>query len=441
MGTIILIIIAVMEAALSVYCIVTKSEQKKVRSWVRIVMFAEFIIFTLLSVIQWGFKWMPLAAVLLILAMAGGVSLMRSKEQKKEFRAVPVVLRAIAALLIFVIAATPVLVFPQYKLPKVTGNYKVGTVVYTYTDSNRIDAFHPSSGNRRVNVEFWYPSDTAGRYPLVVFSHGAFGLKASNTSTFKELASNGYVVCSIDHPYHSLYTKGADGKSVMVDRAFLQEVIDVNNNVYDEKARFEIESRWMKVRTEDMNFVLDTILTNAKDSSSDRVYQLVDTSRLGLLGHSLGGAASAELGRERRDIAAVVSLDADLLGEEVGVVNGKPVFNHEPYPVPLLNIYSETMKALIADITDPDILREFEFIATSPKVHNIYIPGTNHMSVTDLPLVSPLLVNVINGMVKKAAGKQDADSYKVIGNMNDTVLKFFDCHLKGEGSFSEGLSN
>jgi predicted dienelactone hydrolase len=37
---------------------------------------------------------------------------------------------------------------------------------------------------------------------VVVFSHGAFGVRNSNTTTFLELASRGFIVASIDHPYH-----------------------------------------------------------------------------------------------------------------------------------------------------------------------------------------------------------------------------------------------
>jgi hypothetical protein len=59
-------------------------------------------------------------------------------------------------------------------------------------------------------------------------------VKASNTSTFLELASDGYVVCSIDHPYHSLYAVGAGGHLVTVDPSFLQEVMGANNGKYDE---------------------------------------------------------------------------------------------------------------------------------------------------------------------------------------------------------------
>ena len=57
MGTIILIIAFVIEAAFATYCIITKSNQQKVRSFVRIGAFAAFVLFTLVSVIQWGFRW------------------------------------------------------------------------------------------------------------------------------------------------------------------------------------------------------------------------------------------------------------------------------------------------------------------------------------------------------------------------------------------------
>ena len=137
-------------------------------------------------------------------------------------------------LLLVFIVLIPALIFPQYTPPRVTGKHAVATVNYTYTDKSRIETFTNTGENRKVNVEFWYPKDAGGTYPLVVFSHGAFGMKISNTSTFMELASNGYVVCSIDHPYHSLFTIGADGHLITVDQSFLQEYMDVNNGKYDE---------------------------------------------------------------------------------------------------------------------------------------------------------------------------------------------------------------
>ena len=114
-----------------------------------------------------------------------------------------------------------------------------------------------------MNVEFWYPSDGGGKYPLVVFSHGALGIKASNTSAFIELASNGYVVCSIDHPYQALFTRGGDGRMVTVDPGFYQEIVGINNGKYTEAETFRIWQEWLGLRTADINFVLDTVKAEA----------------------------------------------------------------------------------------------------------------------------------------------------------------------------------
>ncbi|MGE5630688.1 MAG: hypothetical protein ACM3TR_06255 [Caulobacteraceae bacterium] len=223
----------------------------------------------------------------------------------------------------------------------------------------------------------------------------------------------------------------------LADKTFLQEVIDANNGVYDEATVYKLERKWLKLRTDDMNFVLDTIIRNAGGKSSGRVYQLIDTGKIGLMGHSLGGAASAELARERKDINTVIDLDGSLLGEKLGYANGKYVINHEIYPVPILFVYTDTMKQAMAGITDPNIVIPEKLIAaTAPKAYEVYFTGTNHLSVTDLPLFSPTLVKIINGSVKRSSGGQGADKYYVIEKMNSIVLEFFDSNLKGRGNFS-----
>jgi hypothetical protein len=68
MGTIILIIAFVIEVAFATYCIITRSNQKRVRSFVRIGALAAFVLFMLVSVIQWSFRWYGLAVLLLVWA-------------------------------------------------------------------------------------------------------------------------------------------------------------------------------------------------------------------------------------------------------------------------------------------------------------------------------------------------------------------------------------
>jgi dienelactone hydrolase len=436
MGAIILIAALAIEVALAAYCIATKSSQNRVRSFVRVGALAAFVAFALASVIEWGFRWYGLAALLFVWSALGARTLLRSKGKGEKYGAGRVVFGAIGTLALLFVALTPALIFPQHRSPAMTGGHKVSTVEYTYADEGRAETFTNTGEKRKVNVEFWYPQDADGTYPLVVFSHGAFGMKTSNTSTFMELASNGYVVCSIDHPYHSLYTKGTDGKVIIADASFRQEIMDTNNGVYDDEAELRLYQKWMKVRTADIGFVLDTIAERAKDTGSEGVYRHVDTARIGLIGHSLGGAASAQVGRERNDIDAVINLDADLLGEYQGVAAGKPVINDKVYPIPLLSIYSDDMTQLFARVADPNsVIPGKHIAATAPAAYEIYIAGTNHMSLTDVPIVLPLLVTVI-GDPKNTVHQYEADKYYVIETMNARVLEFFDAYLKGKGSFT-----
>ena len=73
--------------------------------------------------------------------------------------------------------------------------------------------------------------------------------------------------------------------------------------------------------------------------------------------------------------------------------------------------------------------------SSSLQAYEVHLAGTNHMSFTDLPLISPFLVNLINASVPKAGG-QAVDPLATIEKMNDLVLKFFNVYLKGEGNFT-----
>lgn len=97
---------------------------------------------------------------------------------------------------------------------------------------------------------------------------------------------SGYMVCSIDHPYHSFYTVNENQKVTLIDRAYIDEYANLSK--YDKEKRLVIFQKWMDVRVGDINFVIDTIISTQGD-----LYQLVDSSKIGVFGHSLGGAAAA----------------------------------------------------------------------------------------------------------------------------------------------------
>jgi dienelactone hydrolase len=443
MGILILLIAFATEVAFTAYCLITKSNQEKVKSYLRIGAFAAFVLFTLISVIQWNFTWYLLAALLFIWALLGIWSLLRKPVEKRIPKPFPTILRAIGTLLLVFITVTPALIFPQHPMPQMTGKHPVATALFSYTNQHQVETFTNTGEKRQVNVEFWYPADSSGgeTYPLVVFSHGSMGLKTQNRSTFLDLASNGYVVCSIDSPYIALFTRGNDGRLVIQSPSIRQELLNLNSHKYDESKDLQIQHSWMAVQTTDINFVLDTILASAQDPNSAAVYHLVDVKKIGLMGHSLGGESSAQVARERiasgkNDIGAVVDLDADPAGEYTGVVNGKPVLNNSPYPVPILIIVSDALAPAIAAIPDAaDVIALKHVVATAPHAYEIDFPGTNHLSFTDLALSSPVLTSLMNSSFH-TTNVGDVDPLITIEKMNATALRFFNVYLKGEGSFT-----
>ncbi|MBY0123578.1 alpha/beta hydrolase [Bacillus sp. S/N-304-OC-R1] len=429
MGTILLVITLILEIAFSAYCLGTKQNHKKMKNWIRIAIFIAFILLTLTSVVEWSFRWILLAGLLFILAVIATVSLIRNKTNTKTFKASKVVWKSIMMIFVFVFALTPAIVFPQHKSPKVTGEYEVGTAAYTYTDKNRIEEFTDNGDNRFVNVEFWYPKNAHETYPLLVFSHGASGIKTSNTSTYTELASHGYVVVSIDHPYHSFYTASEDGKTALMNDEYKSEVANANKDgVYTNEEVYGLIQKWMKLRTDDMNFVIDTILTKAK-SDNDPIYQLINTEKIGVFGHSMGGAASVWLGRQRSDIDAVVNIDAPFFSDLVYKKDINDfVARDEDFKTPLFNIYSDDVwdqldsnSTYVANKADNEHFKD---------AYTVHFKGAKHLSLTDLPLFSPILANVIQG------GKADIEQYYCIETENELILQFFDYELKGIGHFA-----
>jgi len=427
MATLILLLALIFEIAFAIYSIVTKENHKKLKNWIRIGIFAAFVILTLSSVIVWSFRWVMLAALLFILALKSTVSLIRKKTP--HYKTASVVWKSIFILLGLVFTAAPALVFPQYESPKVTGDYAVATATYTYVDKNRVEEFTDTGANRFVNVEFWFPENADGSYPLLVFSHGASGIKTSNASTYNELASHGYVVASIDHPYHSFYTSSEDGTTALINSDYNLEVSNANKEgVYNKEETYGLIQKWMKLRTDDMNFVIDTILAKTK-TDNDFVYQHIDTDKMGVFGHSMGGAASVWLGRERDDIRAVVNIDAPFFSD---LVYKKEIDDYvaksEAFSTPLLNIYSDDVwnqldsnSTYVANKLDNEQFKD---------AFTVHFKGAKHLSLTDLPLFSPILANILQG------GKADIDKYYSIETENKLILQFFDYELKGIGQFT-----
>jgi len=429
-GTALLIIAFVLETALAAYCIVTKSSQTTVRAIIRVGALAGFVVLALVSVIQWDLRWYGLTVLLLVWGTLGAVTLIRGRATKKEFRGKRIVLRAVFSLFLAFIGLTPALVFPEHGAIATTGEFQVATVTYTYTDPNRMETYTNSGEQRRLRVELWYPHDARGTYPLIVFSHGTTGTKSSNTSLYNELASHGYVVAAVDHTYEALYTTFEDGQTAWIDMGYVKQFSTEDAHT-DRQQSYTFYQEWMQIRMGDLNFVIDTILARAKDKDADAVYQLVDPREIGIAGHSLGGSAALGIGRMRKDVGAVISLEAPFMYDIQGIKDGEFVWNQTPYPTPVLNVYTESSWSHLGDWKQ--YAENYALLSETPATaFNVYISGANHLSLTDLALESPFLTTVLSG------SQSTKDAVTCLRIVNKVSLEFFDSYLKGKGSFTGG---
>lgn len=212
MGFILLILMAVSEAALILRTCLKEKEKQKWRKNRMITRMIQIVIVIAALAYPAAQKWrfVPILcwSIVLLLIAVSGVLIKRKKSDGKKTIGGTIV-SGFCSIVLTGIFLIPAFVFTGYSGLPVTGEYKVQETSAILVDHSRTDPFEQDGSFREVPVHIYYPETEEGiadSLPLVVFSHGAFGYYQSNTSTYMELASNGYVVVSMDHPHHSLFT-------------------------------------------------------------------------------------------------------------------------------------------------------------------------------------------------------------------------------------------
>jgi predicted dienelactone hydrolase len=237
-------------------------------------------------------------------------------------------------------------------LPAPTGHERVGTVSLHLVDPTRRDPWVPSHPLRELMVSVWYPAtDTAdypiapwlepaaaaqylvdqhipsgvvsvpnaaghvgapvdrrgGPRPVVLYSPGLQADRSASTVLVEQLASEGYVVVTIDHTHDAAEVEFPGG------RVELSALPSDSTPVVTEA---------VAVRVADTRFVLDqlTALDHGANPDVDHarlprgITGALDLSRVGMFGWSDGGATTAAAMREDPRIIAGVSLDGSFYG-------------------------------------------------------------------------------------------------------------------------------
>jgi len=180
---------------------------------------------------------------------------------------------------------------------------RVRHVTMAFVDRSRPteDPTGARSAPTRTLVTQVYIPRGKGPFPLIMFAHGNAGHPGKLTQLLSAWASAGYVVVAPTFPLTNDLTEAA---SIIID--FVNQPADVR-------------------------YTLDRVLREAKRPRSP-LYRRIDSRRIGLAGHSLGGATAYGVAfhpccRDRR-IDAVISMDGVKapFGDRDFAFRGTPLF-------------------------------------------------------------------------------------------------------------------
>lgn len=148
-------------------------------------------------------------------------------------------------------------------------------------------------------------------YPVALYSHGLFGHQMESTVLCADLASNGYVVASLAHPYGSAAVTYCDG-SLFEDEA----------HTFSQNQLAELAVLW----EEDTRHAISCIeQLNEGKSESDFANRLDLEKGIHLLGVSFGGCVSIKVALTQTKAVNAVNFDGGLFVPLVKEAD-KPVF-------------------------------------------------------------------------------------------------------------------
>jgi predicted dienelactone hydrolase len=360
------------------------------------------------------------------------------------------------------------------ELPAPTGTFPVSRAIYDWVDNKTVDVLAPRT-KREVLVWIWYPAAANGSavpedylpepmrtgiaqqrgvlflqfltrdlskvrvhsvrdalvspveqsYPVVIARAGA-SLEIANYSTLTEdLASHGYVVVGIDAPYRTGIVAFPDGR--VVKRA------DENNPERclekEGEGRERCVDRIISAWDSDIGYVLDRLAQlNASDPSGKLTGKL-DLTRVGIFGHSFGGAQATQFCSQ--DPRCRAGLDVD------GAPHGSVIQSGIPHPFMfLLGDHRHEPEDETRQVAT-DIQSVYGRIPANERLY-VTIRGANHFSFSDdgAMLKSHLVRGVLRGI-----GVLGMDGERQLAVTASCLRTFFDAYLKQSSVSAPNLAS
>jgi len=353
----------------------------------------------------------------------------------------------------------------ELTLPTPTGPSAVGRAIFDWTDDANMDTLAPVPGTKReLLVWIWYPS-VAGQamaddyvppplraeverdlgpllgglltrdlskvrphsirnadvspqqqpYPVVIMRAGASAEVWNYSTLAEDLASHGYVVVSFDAPYRTNVVAFPDGRVMRRRPENNPEVCAGQEQSQRDRCVNKVLTAW----TGDIAFVLDQLERLNTSDASGKFKGRLDMTRVGVFGHSFGGATAAQFCNDDSRCKAGIDVDGQPFGSviQAGL--------HQPFMF-LLSDHSRE--------SDPETRQ------IKANIHSIYdrlpagrrlqivIRGANHFLFSD---DGALLKSHIVMRTLRAFGVVGIDGRRQLAVTAYCLRTFFDTYLKG----------
>ncbi len=356
-------------------------------------------------------------------------------------------------------------------LPAPTGPYAVGRDPLLGEDGWRIEPLAPKLGPRRILADVWYPaepreggnpaeylavdaferaigsalpsqlgaaydairsgkvsthavsgapfSSRLRRAPVLIFSPGGGMIRELYAAQLAELASHGYVVAAITHPYDGFAAVYPGGGHIAYDGKRWPKPPSLEG---------EANLNQLEWHAADLRFVLDELGRAGSRPFSGRL----DLARAGAFGHSFGGIAAAHACQREPRLRAGLNQDgsiafqpyfADARGwgmDQPFLLLERSLRTGPPSDRELAEM--KTTRARVEELR-ARLLRRRDLTLRSTGKGSLRVvlirEGTSHMDFSDLPLLG-------------AGTREEWETKRrVLGVATAYTRAFFDRHLKG----------
>jgi predicted dienelactone hydrolase len=385
-----------------------------------------------------------------------------------------------AALVLAGVAVTGVgavlaLLWRGIPLPAPTGPYPVGRTSFHLVDSSRPEVFTEDANDfRELMISVHYPADPValtrrapyadpalaagiakvydtprfaievggshawerpamaaqeGGFPIVIFSPGFGEPPLFYTATLEDLASHGFVVVGVSHPYSNGITVFPDGRIALQNEAGSQPDVSLyrpDDPAVAALAKYhDVGAVWV----EDVRFVLDELTRINRD---DGLFAgRLNLSKVGIFGHSFGGAAAARTVQIDARFLAGINMDGTDFRATFDADIPRPVmWMNSPRKFSDADLASGGKTRAWADKAERGQRRFDGLLERTADGRRAVIQGATHMTfISDFAIIGSM---VPWSWLLRGMDLGSIPGPRAVSLVDAFVIEFFQKHLQGQ---------